>query len=541
MEQLIIDLISKEQTVLSGFNRLTELGKNKGCVDGQIIGTGRSDYTQGSTIYNLSIGNNSFALIDIPGIEGDESMFEDIIHDSLDKAHAIFYVNGSGKKIEKATLEKIKKYMHDGTSVYAIFNVHCKAKKERIPEIDKSYSEELALAYLKQDEIVEQTEAELRSFLGDNFKGSISLNGLLSFCGLALSNNGRTTIIDEKDKSLRSDQQKYLKEYQYDAKELVRDGRISIVQDVITDKVDNLESFIYEENIKKLRSRLHTMQVRVDNLYAAESVKIKGFIQLYNEFESNCFNAKEAFIQDIRHVAYNTAYDEFTDIQSELFQMVETHKGKTKASDIQRYFDLRKDEIIESIQDRINRKMVQAQQDYRDAIQDAQERLIKDFVRGQTQFEISLSAEKLSLKNILGNALRYSWKSFGGDVVRVGSLAVSGVSIGTLVAPGIGTIVGAIIGALAGLLSSIWQFFASENTRINKAKEKIGKAVDEQIDSVAEDIKKEFDKLDYEQEINESYNQIFDQAEKQKEALKRVERILAVISEELGKKSQKVS
>ena len=82
--------------------------RNMGCVDGRIIGTGRSDYTQGSTEYNLTIGDKTFALIDIPGIEGDESKFEEIIRDSLDKAHTIFYVNGSGKKLEQATLEKVK-------------------------------------------------------------------------------------------------------------------------------------------------------------------------------------------------------------------------------------------------------------------------------------------------------------------------------------------------------------------------------------------------------------------------------------------------
>ena len=205
IEQQIIDFMTQEQTVISDFCRLLDLENNLGCVDGKIIGTGRSDYTQGSTIYNLSIGEKSFALIDIPGIEGDESSFESVIQESLDKAHAIFYVNGSGKKIEKATLEKIKKYMRDGTSVYALFNVHCKAKKERLPGIDRTFFEELEYAYLRQDEIIEQTEAELKAFLGNNYKGSISLNGLLSFCGLAVDSNGKTTIVDEKDKSLRVD------------------------------------------------------------------------------------------------------------------------------------------------------------------------------------------------------------------------------------------------------------------------------------------------------------------------------------------------
>lgn len=127
VEQQAKDLLSQVIQHISSYDQLVMIERNMGCVDGRIIGTGRSDYTQGSTEYNLTIGDKTFALIDIPGIEGDESKFEEIIRDSLDKAHTIFYVNGSGKKLEQATLEKVKKYMHDGTSVYAIFNVHCKA------------------------------------------------------------------------------------------------------------------------------------------------------------------------------------------------------------------------------------------------------------------------------------------------------------------------------------------------------------------------------------------------------------------------------
>lgn len=544
IEQQIIDLMTQEQTVISEFGRLLDLENNIGCVDGKIIGTGRSDYTQGSTIYNLSIGEKSFALIDIPGIEGDESSFESVIQESLDKAHAIFYVNGSGKKIEKATLEKIKKYMRDGTSVYAIFNVHCKAKKERLPGIDKTFFEELEYAYLRQDEIIEQTEAELKAFLGNNYKGSISLNGLLSFCGLAVDSNGNTTIVDEKDKSLRVDQQKYLREYSYKARDLVRDGHIAIVQDTIAAKVNNVESYIYEENIKKLRSRLQKMQTKVEKLNTAESSKIRGFIQIYNEFESNCYNAKEDFIQAIRHVGYNAASDAFLDVKSDLFKMVETEKGKATTADIQGYFDVHKDQIIRSIQEKINKKKAQAEQDYAEAIKDAQDRLVKDFERGQTEFEISLSSDNLSLDDVLGNALKYSWKSFGNDAFRVGSLALSGAGIGVLVAPiapVIGSIIGAAIGAFIGILCSIWNFFATEGSRVNKAKEKIERAINEQIDVVSDEIKAEMDKLDFEQRINASYDQIYEQAEKQKAALSQIERVLRVVSDELGRKSRKVS
>lgn len=544
VEQQAKDLLSQVIQHISSYDQLVMIERNMGCVDGRIIGTGRSDYTQGSTEYNLTIGDKTFALIDIPGIEGDESKFEEIIRDSLDKAHTIFYVNGSGKKLEQATLEKVKKYMHDGTSVYAIFNVHCKAKKERIPGIDKTFEEELNAAYLKQSEIISQTENELQTFLGGNYKGSLSLNGLLSFCGYAIEESGRSTIVCEKDKNLRSDQKKYIKEYSGVIERLREDSHIGLVQNIIDDKVDSFDTYIYSENIKKLKNRMREMITRIDELRLIETERIRGFIKIYSEFESNCYNAKEDYIHTIRHTGYNAASDAFADVKAKLFQMVEENKGKTDPKQIQEYFDTHKNKIINDIQDSLNEWMRQAQKDYEEVIEDARQRLIKDFEREQTKFEISLSAGSIELDDSFADAFKYNLKTFGGDLLRVGSLALSGAGIGSII-PGVGTAVGAVVGALVGvvlgILSSIWNFFASEATRINKAKEKLQRAIDEQIDEVSEDIKSELKRLNYEEIINDSYDQIYTEAEKQKAALESVERLLTSITYDLKKNYKKVS
>lgn len=544
IEQQAKDLLSKVIQHISFYDQLVMIERNRGCVDGKIIGTGRSDYTQASTEYNLTIGEKSFALIDIPGIEGDESKFEEIIRDSLDKAHTIFYVNGSGKKLEQATLEKVKKYMHDGTSVYAIFNVHCKAKKERIPGIDKTFEEELNAAYLKQSEIISQTEKELQTFLGGNYKGSLSLNGLLSFCGYAIAESGRSTIVCEKDKNLRSDQKKYIKEYSGVIERLRADSHIELVQNIIDDKVDSFDTYIYSENIKKLKTRMWEMIIRIDELRLIETGKIRGFITIYNEFESNCKNAKEDYIHTISHIGFNAASDAFADVKAELFRMVEEDKGKTDPRKVQKYFNAHKTTIIDGIQDSLNARMSQAQKDYEEAIEDARQRLVKDFEREQTKFEISLSAGSIELDDSFADAFKYNLKAFGGDLLRVGSLALSGAGIGSII-PGLGTAVGAVVGALfgvvLGVLSSIWNFFASEAARINKAKEKLQRAIDEQIDEVSEDIKSELKKLNYEEIINASYDQIYTETEKQKAALESVERLLTSITYDLKKNYKKVS
>ena len=369
----------------------------------------------------------------------------------------------------------------------------------------------------------------------------MSINGLLSFCGYAIEESGKTTIVDEKDKNLRSDQKKYIKEYSGEISRLKEDSHIGLIQDIINDKVGNFETYIYTENIKKLKNRLHEMITKIDELRYVEVGKIKGFISIYSEFQSNCFNAKEDYIYTINHIGYNAAYDAFADVKEELFKMVEDDNGKIDSYKIQEYFDTHKNQIIIEIQNHINERINQAQKDYEDAIEDARQRLIKDFEREQMKFEISLSSGTIELDGSFANALKYNLKAFGGDFIRVGSLALSGAGVGTLISPGIGTAIGAVVGVLLGVLSSIWNFFASKANRINKAKEKLQRAIDEQIDEVSENIKSELKKLDFEDKINASYDQIYNQAEKQKTALECVERLLNNISMDLKKNYNKVS
>ena len=541
IENHVMDLLSGVSQYITSCENLVMNERNLGCVDGKIIGTGRADYTQGSTEYNLTIGDKIFTLIDIPGIEGNERKYEEIIRDSLEKAHAIFYINGSGKKIEKATLEKVQKYMHDGTSVYAVFNVHCKAKKERIPGIDKKYQEELSTAYIKQEEIINQTEKELKDFLGSNYRDSLSLNGLLAFCGYAIDEFGNTTIIDDKDKNLRTDQKKYLNEYSGEVEMLREDAHIGLIKDIIDDKVDNFENDIYFENIKKLRNRLHEMIVRMDILKTNEIKKIHEFIGIYDEFDSNCINEKEDNIHTIKKLRTQAVVDGFIDIKEILFSKIEEEKGKTTAESIQNTFNEKKDEIIKKIQNSLNTRMSQAQNDYEEAIEDARQRLIKDFKRGQLSFEIALSSNNIELDASFIRTLNYSIETFGGDFVRVASLALSGASIGSLIAVGPGTAIGAAIGAILGAVSCIVNFFVSENKRINKAKQKCQEAIDEVIDEISEEINSQLKKLNYEEKIDASYQQIYDQVEKQKQALRFVENLLNNVTKDLKENYEKVS
>ncbi len=526
MDRAIVKkVISELTTVIDKIDEVNAIASDLGCVDGTIIGTGQSDYTQGSTMYNLSIKNKNFAMIDIPGIEGDESAFEEIIRRSLEQAHTIFYVNGSGKKIEKETLLKIQKYMRDGTSVYAVFNVHCKPKKERIPGIDSEYSEELEEAYRKQDAVIKQTESELVSFLGKNYKGNISLNGLLGFCALAFIEGGRTSIKEDQEKNLRKNQEKYLKEYHDDKRNMLEDSHLIVLLETIERKTYSFETDIIDENLKKLRNRMNEMMSTVKTLKAREIEKIDGFIRIYDEFERNCKYATEDFLRTVRNIPSKAAEDAFCDLKNELYDKLEQDEGKTRAAEIQRIVELRKGDVVAKIQRGINTKIERAQKAFIDSIEDAQKRMEVDFGRELVKFEISLSANNVTLDTAFANELRYSFEDFRNLALKVGVMAISWAIWGGPI--------GAAVGAALGVLISIFKYFASGKDRINKAKEKIRQAIDEQIEEVAEQINAEIRRMEFVTVINDIYHALYEEAEKQKKKLMDVRRLIINVKSDL--------
>ncbi len=103
--------------VLSGLEKLQ---------DGAIIDNGRSDSTLETKSYTLKYNNQSFVLLGVPGIEGDEKKVKQQISDATQKAHAIFYVTKTpaspqkGEEGKEGTIEKIQNQLDSQTEVYTL-------------------------------------------------------------------------------------------------------------------------------------------------------------------------------------------------------------------------------------------------------------------------------------------------------------------------------------------------------------------------------------------------------------------------------------
>ncbi len=149
--------------------------------DGAIIGDGRSDFTLETKSYTLKHNNQSFVLLDVPGIEGDEKKVKQQISNATQKAHAIFYVTKTpnppqkGEEGKRGTIEKIQRQLDSQTEVWTIFNKpinNPRAFKDGL--IDESEKESLKIL-----------NKEMKNILGKHCMGHQIVSAQMAFYGLS--------------------------------------------------------------------------------------------------------------------------------------------------------------------------------------------------------------------------------------------------------------------------------------------------------------------------------------------------------------------
>ncbi|WP_067587169.1 hypothetical protein [Endozoicomonas ascidiicola] len=146
--------------------------------DGGIIGNGRSDYTLDTQRYLFTSGSQKFAILDVPGIEGNETKVVNSIWSAVKKAHAVFYVTSKAAPPQKGddnnsgTLEKIKAHLGAQTEVWSIYNKRITNPMQlEKPEII-SDDEKLSLEVLNQ---------KMQEQLGDNYQRCLSISAYPAF------------------------------------------------------------------------------------------------------------------------------------------------------------------------------------------------------------------------------------------------------------------------------------------------------------------------------------------------------------------------
>ena len=442
-------------------------------VDGLIIGTGEADFTKGNTLYPLNYKGKRFQLIDVPGIEGDESKYAHMVHEAVAKAHLVFYVNGTNKKPEKATAQKIRNYLRLGTQVCPLVNVRGNADAYEFDEDRESLKN-----HGGSTTALQQTEEVLRAVLGGKvMQTGHCVQGLLAFSALAIdAQTGRTTIHSSRSRDLVIQQRNYQKHF-ISPKSMYEFSQIKAVAEVLHGKLSTFREDMIESNKTKVYELLVENSETLRKLYSSHEAFVAKTKPEFEKCREAIKQAQERFERLVVTSRKNLWEKLFNSLKEDADEIVEQNFGENKiiSNKIDRAFKNRQESLKDALQEQYEKYLADLQQD----LQQAMRRLLEDVSRVEFEkllgdsenININYKTPQLGLGLEFGD---YGWMAF-----NIGSYAVAGFTIGTAF-PVIGNLIGAIAGAVVGaLVSFIKHIFTSKGERIRKAQGQVQEKIDE--------------------------------------------------------------
>ena len=214
--------------------------------DGQIIGTGKQDFTQEVTEYEFIINNQRLKLLDLPGIEGKESQYIELITSALEKAHMVFYISRYSRPPQNgddkiSMISKVGKQLSGQTEVFFVYNRpgNNATQVMNIPVINGDKLESL--------KDVDNIMSEL---LGEKYLGHLVVSAMPAY--LAKSNNYGES---ETAKKFKKRQDKLLT--QFSPEDLIRISNISEIIDLFNrNLLANYREKIIKANCHKVLNSL---------------------------------------------------------------------------------------------------------------------------------------------------------------------------------------------------------------------------------------------------------------------------------------------
>lgn len=417
-----------KSTIIETFRILFDDKRKK--EDGLIVGDGRHDFTKTYEEYHLSIAGHPFTLIDVPGIEGNESEFKDVIKTALHKAHCIFYVQGHNKKPDRATAEKIKKYLGDWVKVYSIYNV-----RGGVSNYDEEEERETLITsgILKAESLI---RAEFKTILGDVYAGHVTLQGLLAMSAKASFSSKREDLI--------RGQQKLLKYFGGSADKVLEFSQFKTLITLVEQKSSNFKSEIIEANKQKLISLAGNIATDIEQVMESQKnylANLESNLRTINR--EVCNNSMDSALRNITNKTRNAITSAYGELKSEIFDLIDN-----EPNNINQLAEQYQEDVIENLENRIKSIV----NDELKKVRDTANRKIKDLDGVNIkpiQFNQSIDLEtEIDFSGALGEldidlADVLSWTA------KTAGTAATGALVGSFI-PGIGTLIGAGVGAFVG-------------------------------------------------------------------------------------------
>lgn len=455
-------------------------------VDGRIIGTGEADFTKGNTRYQLNCEGKIFLLIDVPGIEGDEVKYVDEVRKAVAQAHLVFYVNGTNKKPEKATAEKIRSYLRRGTQVCPLINVRGSADAYEFDE-DRVMLEQQGGA----SAALLQTVDVIKPVLGEEvLLPGHCVQGLLAFSSLAFNSSiGGTSIHPSRERDLVIQQRNYLKHFT-STQTMFEFSQIQAVAQVLQSKLSTFEKDIVESNKIKVRELLAEYLATLHQ----EQLRYRDFLDKVTPEFDKCRDAIDGAVKSFEHSTLSGRQTTWRGFFSELAEvadnLVAEHFGD--ADQITMKIDHAFQELQRGVEGRLQQHFEESSKLLSELIQQATTRLIQDMQRVELQQRLVFEPGRYWGAGSGMNLDRgLSLGDLGSIAFKVGSYALMGGGIGSSFAPGIGTAIGAAIGIFTALIMTGVDLLLSKDRRIRKAQVQVRSRIEKVRDQVLGDLPSE--------------------------------------------------
>lgn len=463
-------------------------------VDGRSIGTGRPDFTKGNISYSLFRDGLEFQVIDVPGIEGDESKYEESIREAVARAHLVLYTkNAADTKLQTGTAAKIKKYLSEYAKILIVSNSRGLAdtfeKEEYRVAIDQTFPSQVAVR--------EQTKTDLAQIVGgDQIVGNCSLHGLMAFFALALTSTGESTIASHRSDNqmtplndLKRQQSGFLQIFG-DADSMLDFSQLHALQEVVDDHLGRFREEIVESNKRKVLEQVAHLIGTLNSVAEELSDWLSKAEKRVDRCEKSIKAHAEKFSESFRRKLW-TAQDRFFNaLRDGIHEIIEEN------------FDSK--ELIEpEFEDLVKRKQKEFESSLTDikkescdilfsAVQEELKQLKEDLGRVEFQESAPFENDQMSLDidDVIGN-LKLNWKDLGGAALGIFSGALAGSFLGPW-----GTVGGAVVGAIMSVIkifmsreSKIRDAQNEANSKLKKIKVQAKKSLKEYADQTVKHVK----------------------------------------------------
>ncbi len=435
--------------------------------DGAIIGDGRSDFTLKTESYTLKHNNQSFVLLDVPWIEGDEKKVKQQISNATKKAHAIFYVTKTpappqkGEERKGRTIEKIQNQLDSQTEVYTLFNKpinNPRALKDEL--IDENEKESLKILNEK-----------MKAILGKHYEGHQIVSTQAAFYGLS------SALLPETD--FYKNKQKFLEIFK--AEELLLKSQFKQLGKFIAGTLlENSRKKIIESNCNKALKVIEKLQKAITTTIDRQiNPTIKEIKDAQLEARSNLDRSRYKFVSNLN----NSVFKKIERFKSDLREKMYAHIDRDIEDDeCKRKFEVEFQQGMGKLGENIKKRFEKDEQQFR-----------KDLQEDIKQFEERIKNSLVMLNRTHTdsgfdpNFNTHSAFDFNIDT----DSGIDGLGLlGSMVGLGFGIFnfwnpVGwASIGlGLVGVGKSVWNFFDSDYKKSQQRKE-----VDKNLDEVCEKI-----------------------------------------------------